>query len=130
LLIVDASIAVQMALHGQRPARLAEEDLAAPPQLWSEATSALHELAFRGEIEPDAAVIAIEAIAGLGISRHDPPQLYLEASRVARRLGWAKTYDAEYVALAMLSRASLLTRDARLRRGASRLITAIGPADL
>ena len=119
-----------MALHGQRPARLAEEDLAAPPQLWSEATSALHELAFRGEIEPDAAVIAIEAIAGLGISRHDPPQLYLEASRVARRLGWAKTYDAEYVALAMLSRASLLTRDARLRRGASRLITAIGPADL
>jgi hypothetical protein len=38
--------------------------------------------------------------------------------------GWAKTYDAEYVALAKL------TVDRRLRRGADRLGFVVTPAEL
>lgn len=44
--------------------------------------------------------------------------------------GWAKTYDAEYVALAHLLGSRLLTLDARLRRTASRLVEILGPTEL
>jgi predicted nucleic acid-binding protein len=44
--------------------------------------------------------------------------------------GWAKTYDAEYVALAKLLDCRLLTVDGRLRRGADRLGFVITPAEL
>lgn len=119
-----------MALQGRRPLRLEEETLVAPPLLWSETTSALHELAYRGEVEARAVTTAIASIDGLRIERRGHPQLHVEASRLASRLGWAKTYDAEYVALASLTSSPLLTRDARLRRGASGLITVLAPADL
>jgi len=46
---------------------------------------------------------------------------------IADALGWAKTYDAEYVALAQFVDCSLLTLDARLARGASAVVRTIGP---
>ena len=130
MLVVDASIAVSLALRGDRPAALAGEDLIAPALLWSETTSAIHELAFREDIDQDAASAAIADLPTLGIERYDPPALHVEASRIARQLGWAKTYDAEYVALTVLTGARLLTLDARLQRGAARIITVVGPAEL
>jgi predicted nucleic acid-binding protein len=130
VLVVDASIAVALALRDDRPEALASEELIAPCLLWSEATSALNELAFKGEVEPTLAAAAIKRLASLGIDRRDEPELHAEAMRVARQLGWAKTYDAEYVALARLAGARLLTRDARLKRGAARLVTVAGPAEL
>ena len=44
-----------------------------------------------------------------------------EAWRIADAHGWAKTYDAEYVALAMLLGCRLITADRRLRRATNRL---------
>ena len=58
------------------------------------------------------------------------PRLDAEAWRVADELGWAKTYDAEYVALARLLGCRLMTLDVRLRRGAARLGFVVGPEDL
>ena len=46
------------------------------------------------------------------------------------QLGWMKTYDAEYVALARMARCRLFTVDARLRRGAGHVVQIIGPGDL
>ena len=46
------------------------------------------------------------------------------------QLGWAKTYDAEYVALAQILDVPLLTVDGRLARGVEHLIKVIGPAEL
>ena len=46
------------------------------------------------------------------------------------QLGWAKTYDAEYVALASLLGCRLVTVDGRLRRGADRLGFVLGPTEL
>jgi predicted nucleic acid-binding protein len=45
-------------------------------------------------------------------------------------MGWAKTYDAEYVALARLLGARVVTLDARLRRGADRLGLVVLPEEL
>jgi predicted nucleic acid-binding protein len=49
---------------------------------------------------------------------------------VADELGWAKTYDAEYVALAGLLGCLLVTLDARLRRSADRLGFVVSPSEL
>ncbi|MGH3452667.1 MAG: type II toxin-antitoxin system VapC family toxin [Haloechinothrix sp.] len=49
-----------------------------------------------------------------------------EAWRIADELGWAKTYDAEYLALAFLVDGRLVTFDRRLLRAAERLGLATG----
>ena len=53
-----------------------------------------------------------------------------EAWRIADRLGWAKTYNAEYLALARLLRCRLLTTDAKLKASGSEVAKVIGPTDL
>jgi predicted nucleic acid-binding protein len=50
--------------------------------------------------------------------------------RIADDFGWAKTYDAEYVALAKLNECRLVTVDTRLRRGTDRLGFVITPHEL
>ena len=102
----------------------------APALLWSEATSVLSEGRRRGEISEELANIAFERLLSAPIARRANADLYRHAAEVAKALGWAKTYDAEYVALARMLQTRLLTRDARLRRGAVRLVEAIGPDDL
>lgn len=52
------------------------------------------------------------------------------ACRMAGELGWAKTYDAEYVALACLLARPLMSLDARLKRRTARLDFVIGPTEL
>jgi len=102
----------------------------APPLLWSEVASALRQRSFRGEVSPELAERTLAALLESRIERTLPEQLYREAFALAARLGWAKTYDAEYVALAKLLGCPLLTADARLRRGAARIIQTLAPEDL
>jgi predicted nucleic acid-binding protein len=127
VLVLDASACVPLALAGRLPDVLARSGLVAPPLLWSETTSALRELAWRGLITHDEATQAVGRIDSLGIELRHPAGLYGEALRVAHQLGWAKTYDAEYVALALLLASPLLTRDGRLRRGAGHVVTMLDP---
>lgn len=130
MLVIDASVALSAALTRDGFTRIAHLDLVAPPLLWSEALSTLREHRWRKEISPAQADASRAALLRAPIRRRAPERLYEEAWRVAEELGWAKTYDAEYVALARLLGCRLLTRDDRLRRGARRLIEAIGPAEL
>jgi predicted nucleic acid-binding protein len=98
--------------------------------MWSEASSVLHELKWRKEIPDELAAIAMERLAAADISPRRPKGLSDEASRIADRLGWAKTYDAEYLALARLLRCRLLTTDAKLKASGSRVTNVIGPSEL
>jgi predicted nucleic acid-binding protein len=107
-----------------------DQDLVAPPLLWSETTAVLHELQWRRQISEQLASAAFEALVTAPIVRRAPGRLYREAWRVANELGWAKTYDAEYVALARLLGCRLFTIDDRLRRGARRIVEIIGPREL
>jgi len=120
-LVVDASIAVPACLSQAGFSVLPDDDLAAPALLWSETRSVLHELLLRREITADDGDAARRALDDAPLRKVDDGRLGAEAWRIADALGWAKTYDAEYVALAHLLGCRLVTLDTRLRRGADRL---------
>jgi predicted nucleic acid-binding protein len=126
-LVVDASAYLPMILLGKVPDPLRPFELVGPPLLWSETVSSLREGVWRRAIDPQLADAALQRVGSLGVVRKAPSRLLAEAYRLAGSLGWAKTYDAEYVALASLLGAQILTRDARLRRGAGRLVTFFDP---
>ena len=130
VLVIDASAAVQASLPSDGFAFLDQEELVAPALLWSEVPSVLHEMAWRGTVSRDLGRAALDRFlaAPIGARRHARPTS--EAWRIADELGWAKTYDAEYVALAHVLSSRLLTLDARLRRTASRLVEVLGPTEL
>lgn len=111
-------------------ADLAGHDLIGPPLLWSEVHSAVHEAVWRRELDEAQAVVVLTAFGRLDVRRRSPTRLYAEAYRVATELGWAKTYDAEFLALARLEDALVLTTDARLRRGADRTGLVLDPSEL
>lgn len=102
----------------------------APPLLWSEIRSSLHESVWRGDLPAERALDALAKLAVAPIASRAPAALSLKAWEIADQLGWAKTYDAEYLALAVLLKCRLVTVDDRLRRGADRFGIVIGPADL
>jgi predicted nucleic acid-binding protein len=129
-LVVDAAVVITACLAeaGLRP--LSAEKLVAPQLMWSEASSVLHELKWRGEISGELAGIAMRRLATAAVSARRPKGLTAEAWAIADRLGWAKTYDAEYLALARMLKCRLLTTDAKLRDAGSTLVEVIGPTDL
>jgi predicted nucleic acid-binding protein len=130
VLVVDAAVVVTAGLSEAGFEPLAKEELVAPHLMWSEVSSVLHELKWRKEIPDELAAIAMERLAAADISPRRPKGLSAEAWRIADRLGWAKTYDSEYLALARLLKCRLLTTDAKLKASGSRVTTVIGPAEL
>ena len=121
MLVADASFVVTACLGTDGFANFASEELAAPPLLWPECRSVLHRMAWLGEIAPAAGIRAHERLNNSPVTSRNPRQLGSEAWRLADELGWAKTYDAEYLAVARLSRARLLMLDRRMLGAAERL---------
>jgi predicted nucleic acid-binding protein len=105
-------------------------ELVAPALLWSEFRSAAHEAAWRGEVTPIRRDLLLARLAASPVRERRHSGHGAETTRIADQLGWAKTYDAEYVALASLLGCSLVTLDGRLRRGADRLGLVVTPAEL
>lgn len=128
--VVDANVVVQACLDGGGLGPLAGYDLLAPPIMPSEVVSSLHEMRYRGDISAELARLALERFEGVSYEVLNPSTLWQAAWAIADELGWAKTYDAEYVALAQMAECQLVTLDARLARGAGRLASIIGPADM
>ena len=130
MVVVDAAVVVTACLAEAGFEPLAKEQLVAPYLMWSEASSVLHELKWRKEISTQLAEIALERLATADVSGRRPKGLIAEAWRIADQFGWAKTYDAEYLALARLLKCRFVTTDAKLKAATSRLLNVIGPADL
>jgi predicted nucleic acid-binding protein len=130
MLVLDASVVLAWCLSSGELAELAPDDRCAPPLMWSEARSALHEQAWRRELDAAQTDRARRRLSDADVMPRTHRRLADETWRIADDLGWAKTYDAEYLALASLLRCRLVTVDARLRRDADRLGFVVGPTEL
>jgi predicted nucleic acid-binding protein len=120
-LVLDASAVVSALTVDEGFARYGGEALCGPPLLWSEARSVLHVGLRRGLLERENALLALDLLENGPVQPATHPQLGYETWRIADDLGWAKTYDAEYLALARLLRCGLITVDRRLHAAAGRL---------
>lgn len=129
-LVLDASAAVQLCLAEDEFDLVAAHQLMAPMLLRSEVCSVLHEAAWRKRISRELAAAGRARLLQAPVTLHDDPELAAAAWAVADQLGWAKTYDAEYIALAQREAVALLTVDARLARGAGRLVRIVTPDEI
>ena len=75
----------------------------------------------RGGMLPVIAERSRRRFEAAPIQESNPRDLSATVWQIASTLGWAKTYDAEYLALAKLLGAPLLSLDGRMRRAAERL---------
>lgn len=130
MLVLDASFVIPECATGRGFGHLGDAELIAPPVMWAEARSGLHEAAWRGDVDPRTALRAHQRLLSAPIESRAPAKLGDEAWRIADAFGWARTYDAEYVALASILGCRLVTLDARLRRGTDRLGFVVSPAEL
>jgi predicted nucleic acid-binding protein len=97
-------------------------ELLAPTLLRSQTLSALHEAVERGEIPADVAHERLAHIRRMKIRLLGDAVLQRRAWELADQLGWASTYDAEYVALTQLQADAFVTLDKRLARSVKGIV--------
>jgi predicted nucleic acid-binding protein len=112
--VVDAGAVLHLASAGIEVR--GEHKLLAPTLLRSQALSALHEAVQRGEISADVARDHLARIGRMPIRLLGDAVLRRRAWDLADQLGWASTYNAEYVALTQLQADAFVTLDADLAR--------------
>jgi predicted nucleic acid-binding protein len=112
--VIDAGAV--LALAASKEDVSPEHELLAPTLLRDQVLSRLHEAVHRGELSADAAREQIERVRRMKIRLLGDAVLQRVAWDVADRLGWAETYDAEYVALTRLHGDALVTTDKELAR--------------
>ena len=118
--VVDAGVVLQLAADEIEVAD--EHELLAPTLLRSQTLSELHEAVARGEITGDLARERLTLIGRMPIRLLGDAVLRRRAWEVADQLGWAETYDAEYVALTQLQADAFVTLDARLERSVEGIV--------
>lgn len=129
-LVVDASVAVKWVFDeaGSDQARSLLRDtlkgnaeVFAPPLLASEVTNAIFQQQRRGRISASDGHRALAALFAIPFELVSPATLYRDALDLARHYGLRATYDAQYLALALLLDAEFWTAD-------ERLFTALSPS--
>jgi predicted nucleic acid-binding protein len=110
--VVDCGVVLHLASEDIQVSD--EHELLAPTLLRSQTLSALHEAVDRGEIPPNVALDRLERIWSMPIRLLGDAVLRRRAWKIAEELGWAETYDAEYVALTRLQADAFVTLDAEL----------------
>jgi predicted nucleic acid-binding protein len=118
--VVDAGAVIHLADAGIDVS--AEHELLAPTLLRSQTLSALHEAVQRGEIGADVARDRLSRINRMPIRLLGDAVLRRRAWEIADRLGWASTYDAEYVALTQLQADALVTLNDELARSVAGVV--------
>jgi predicted nucleic acid-binding protein len=123
-LVVDCGVVLHLAsAEIQVPAT---HRLLAPTLLRSQTLSVLHQAVHAGELAPEVALERLTRIWGMPIRLLGDAVLRRRAWDLAERLGWAETYQAEYVALAQLQADVLVTLDSDLARRVEGIVPTAG----
>ena len=124
--VVDCGVVLELAREDfELPP---SHELLAPTLLRSQALSRLHEAVHAGELEPEVARERIARVNALPIRLLGDAVLRRRAWEVADQLGWAETYDAEYVALTHLQADAFVTLDTELARTVEGIVS-VAPID-
>jgi predicted nucleic acid-binding protein len=99
-----------------------EHELLAPTLIRSQVLSALHAAVHRGEMAPDVARDRLARIQAMPIRLLGDAVLRRNAWEIADQLGWAETYDAEYLALTRLQADAFVTMDEDVARRAKGIV--------
>jgi predicted nucleic acid-binding protein len=119
--VIGPDVAIQLARD--RAAIGAGHQLVAPALIRSQLLSLLYRAVHRGELTRQEADRQLNYVRGLRIRLLGDRVLQATAWKVADQLGWAETYDAEYVALTQLQADALITLDRQLARAVRDLVT-------
>src|ERR671939_1892677 len=119
--VVDCGVVLHLAR--KQAAVPAKHKLLAPTLLRSQTLSALHEAVHAGQLPVDVARERLRRINALPIRLLGDAVLRRRAWEIADQLGWAETYDAEYVALTQLQADALVTVDPELARQVKGLVS-------
>jgi predicted nucleic acid-binding protein len=112
--VVDCGVVLRLASEGiEVPA---DHRLLAPTLLRSQTLSTLHQAVHEDKIPADVALDRLARIKAMPIRFLGDAVLRRRAWDLAEQLGWAETYDAEYVALTQLQADAFVTLDAELAR--------------
>src|SRR3989442_14319128 len=126
--VVDTSAVLHLASAGIEVS--GEHKLLAPTLLRSQTLSALHEAVQRGEILADVARAHLNRIERMPIRLLGDAVLRRRAWDLADQLGWASTYNAEYVALTQLQADAFVTLDAELARSVKGIVPTASRGEL
>ena len=119
--VVDVSVVLHLASAGMTVS--GRHRLLAPTLLRSQTLSALHEAVQRREIPADIARDRLTRIGRMPIRLLGDAVLRRRAWELADQLGWASTYNAEYVALTQLQADAFITLDPELGRSVEGIVT-------
>jgi indolepyruvate ferredoxin oxidoreductase alpha subunit len=118
--VIDAGVAIHLA--SARIDLPVSHQLLAPTLLRSQVLSLLHEAVQHGEVPAAAARDQLARINAMPIRLLGDGVLRRRAWDLAGELGWASTYNAEYLALTQLQADAFVTLDLELARSVEGLV--------
>ena len=121
--VLDAGAVLHLASAGTK--LRASHKLLAPTLLRSQTLSLLHEAVQRGEVPADVARDRLASIGRMPIRLLGDAVLRRRAWELANQLGWASTYNAEYVALTQLQADAFVTLDTKLARSVEGIVKTV-----
>ena len=126
--VIDPPVAIDLATSGA--AIPSEHNLAAPTLLRSQVLALVYGSVRHGEIDERTGRKVLDGIRRLRIRLHGDRSLQDHAWRIAAKLNWPDTYQAEYIALTQLEADALATADPQLVAAARTFVQAVPPADI
>jgi predicted nucleic acid-binding protein len=126
--VVDATVVIHLVSEGVDVA--AGHELVAPTLIRSQVLSSLHESVARGDLTAKAGLAQLQAAWRVPIRLLGDAVLRRRAWDLATTLGWAETYQAEYLALTQLQGDAFVTLDEELARAATAVVTVATIDDL
>jgi predicted nucleic acid-binding protein len=128
IFVIDAPVAISLAADGVTIPR--EHSLTAPTLLRSQVLARVYGSMHRGEIDDRTGRKLLDDIRGLRIRLLGDRSLQDHAWRIAAKLNWADTYQAEYIALTQLQADALATADTKLAAAARAFVKTVSPAEI
>ena len=119
--VIDSGVALKLASEKDFDLP-ASHELLAPTLLRSQVLSTMHEAVQRGELSGDVALERLARVNKMPIRLLGDAVLRRLAWKLADQLGWAGTYDAEYLALTQLQADAFVTLDKELARRAKEVV--------